>query len=56
MPETVLDIGNPAVNYRLSPYPEEIRNLMRTKDTTQLIISVVKDYKGGNTVYNENVY
>ena len=28
---------------------------MRTKDTQQLIVSAVKDYKVGNTVYNGNV-
>ena len=28
---------------------------MRTKDTQQLIVSVVKDYKVGNIVYNANV-
>lgn len=48
-------MGDPAVNYGLSPYPQEIYNLMRTKDTQQLIVSAVKDYKVGNTVYNGNV-
>lgn len=48
---------DPAVNYGLGPYPDEIYNLMRTKDTKQPIISVVKYYKGGNnTLYNGNVY
>lgn len=51
----MLRIGDPAVNYGLSPYPEEIYHLMRTKDTQQLIVSVVKDYKVGNIVYNANV-
>lgn len=54
VPQRVLGTGDPAVNY--SPYPDGIYNLMRTKDTKQLIINVVKDYKGSNTVYNGNVY
>ena len=55
MPETVLGTGNPAVNYGLSPYPDGTDNLIRIKDAKQLIITVVKDYKLGNTVYNGNV-
>ena len=55
VPETVLGTGNPAVNYGLSPYPDGTDNLIRIKDAKQLIITVVKDYKLGNTVYNGNV-
>lgn len=53
LPETVLNIGNPAVNYGLSPYPDGICNPIKTKDTKQLIISVVRIIKAvGNTVHN----
>lgn len=46
MPETMPDTRDPAVNYGLSPYPDEIYNLMRTKDTKQPIISMVTIIKG----------
>lgn len=46
VPETVLDTGDPLLNYGLSPHSDGIYNLMRTKDTKWLIISVIKDYKG----------
>lgn len=56
MLQTVLVTGDPAVNYGLNPYPDGIYNLMRPKDSKQLTINVVKNYKGSNTVYNGNVY
>lgn len=46
VPQTMPGTRDPVVNY--SPYPDGIYNLMKTEDTKQLVINVVKDYKGSN--------